>query len=364
MVSINFTVWNTRPAGGTRAIFEIADRLAKKNYNVTITSLYGDHSWFLSNYVKVNYVTRKGEYFIFSKLGDLLNDLTPFKIDPSNALVKGTPDCDINIATWYPTAFPVIFSAKGAPCYFMQDFLEQFSDKQKLSFFKTTLQLPFLFLANSSYTKNIIQTYQPDANIRIVRVGVNLDVFRYKSHEIEANGRRIVMCILYPWGFKGSEIALQVINLVNKQIPIHAILVGSTVSLSRIKNKEGIDFPYTHFKFVSDEVLADLYSSAEVFLFTSYAESFGLPPLEAMACQTVVVTTDCKGNRDYAVEGYNCLMAPPGDVDALVRAVIKALTNRALAVDLRQNGVETAKRWAWDKVIDNFEAAFHECYCI
>ena len=56
--------------------------------------------------------------------------------------------------------------------------------------------------------------------------------------------------------------------------------------------------------------LAELYSSADIFLFTSYAESFGLPPLEAMACGTTVVTTDCKGNRDYAIGEYNCLIRP------------------------------------------------------
>ena len=59
LVGINFTVWNTRSAGGTRAIFEIADRLAKRNYKVTVTALYGNDSWFPLNRVKVKYVTKK-----------------------------------------------------------------------------------------------------------------------------------------------------------------------------------------------------------------------------------------------------------------------------------------------------------------
>ncbi len=360
LVGINFTVWNTRSAGGTRAIFEIADRLAKRNYKVTVTALYGNDSWFPLNRVKVKYVTRKGEYFLFSKLSDLLHDFTTFKLDPSEALVKYAPNCDINVATWYPTAFPVWFSGKGTPCYFMQDFPEQFSDKQKLEVFKTTLRLPFLFMANSNYAKDIILKYQPNAKMKVVGVGVNTDVFHLRSCKVEANGRKVVMCILYPWKFKGTDVALQVIRLVNKKIPIHAILVGSKVSLDKSAKGSDIDFPYTHFEFVSDEVLAELYSSADIFLFTSYAESFGLPPLEAMACGTTVVTTDCKGNRDYAIGEYNCLMTPAGDVGAVVTAVIKALTDDNLAEGLRRRGVETARQWTWDKVIDNIEAAFKE----
>ncbi|MGC8949527.1 MAG: glycosyltransferase, partial [Thermoprotei archaeon] len=106
-----------------------------------------------------------------------------------------------------------------------------------------------------------------------------------------------------------------------------------------------------------DEFLAKLYSSSDIFIFTSYKESFGLPPLEAMACGTAVVTTDCGGFRDYAVDGYNSLIVPPGDPKAVADAVIKILRDSKLRERLVEGGLETAKRWTWDKVVNVFEKA-------
>jgi len=70
-------------------------------------------------------------------------------------------------------------------------------------------------------------------------------------------------------------------------------------------------FRYTIFSNVDDETLAKLYSSFDVFMFTSYRMGFGVPPLEAMASGTVVATMDCGGVRDYAVDGYNSLVTQP-----------------------------------------------------
>ena len=68
------------------------------------------------------------------------------------------------------------------------------------------------------------------------------------------------------------------------------------------------------FSSVPDEVIAELYSSSDVYLYTSYAEGLGLPLLKATACGTPVVMTDNRGSRDYAIDGFNALMSQPHDV--------------------------------------------------
>jgi len=75
---------------------------------------------------------------------------------------------------------------------------------------------------------------------------------------------------------------------------------------------------------------------------------------------TAVVTTDCGGIRDYAVDGYNSLITPPGDPMAIAEAVIKILNDQRLRDKLSQNGLETAKQWTWDRVTDKFEKAIKE----
>jgi glycosyltransferase involved in cell wall biosynthesis len=70
-------------------------------------------------------------------------------------------------------------------------------------------------------------------------------------------------------------------------------------------------FRYTIFSNVDDETLAKLYSSFDVFMFTSCRKGFGLPQLEAMASCTAVAIMDCGGVRDYAVDGYDSQVTQP-----------------------------------------------------
>ena len=57
-----------------------------------------------------------------------------------------------------------------------------------------------------------------------------------------------------------------------------------------------------------DEQVNELFCQATVFVQTSVHEGFALPPLEAMATGAAVVCTDAHGNRDFCVDGVNCLM--------------------------------------------------------
>ncbi len=60
-----------------------------------------------------------------------------------------------------------------------------------------------------------------------------------------------------------------------------------------------------------DEQVNELFNQATVFVQTSTHEGFALPPLEAMATGCAVVCTDAHGNRDFCVDGVNCLMPAP-----------------------------------------------------
>ena len=382
---ISFVLPSTYISGGVRYVFEVANGLKDKGYDVNILSLMGDHSWFNGRKVKViykqlklnkislvlyyshklykyvHYRNSKGRPYdaligFSSLLGikyDIITELADF--------IQNF-DSDIVIATYYLTAFSVWFSQSKSPFYLMQDFpelVENNRGKIGLNMFKLSLRLPFSFVTVSSYGKQLTLDNNPTARVTIANPGVNLEVFRPKR-ELRNDNKRRVMLILRGLKYKGDNIGLEVLRIVNKKIPIHAIIVGSKDLIKTYSKTIGIDFSYTVFSNIDDEKLSRLYSSADAFIFTSYAEGFGLPPLEAMACGTPVVMSDNKGSRDYAVNGYNALVSQPGDVKSLSDNLIKVLQDDKLREKLIENGLETVKRFTWSHTVNNFEKVLRE----
>jgi glycosyltransferase involved in cell wall biosynthesis len=97
--------------------------------------------------------------------------------------------------------------------------------------------------------------------------------------------------------------------------------------------------------YVSDADLPLLYNLAEAFVFPSWREGFGLPPLEAMACGTPVVASDRPAMPE--VLGEAALYAPPGDARAIAAALARVLSDGALWDELRRRGLAQAARYSW-----------------
>ncbi|WP_272976325.1 glycosyltransferase family 4 protein [Deinococcus geothermalis] len=98
---------------------------------------------------------------------------------------------------------------------------------------------------------------------------------------------------------------------------------------------------------VSDEVLPLLYAGAEAFLYPSLYEGFGLPPLEAMASGTPVVTSNVTSLPE--VVGDAALTVDPRDALALRDAMRRVVTDTALASELRVRGLHRAAHYSWEK---------------
>jgi glycosyltransferase involved in cell wall biosynthesis len=97
--------------------------------------------------------------------------------------------------------------------------------------------------------------------------------------------------------------------------------------------------------YVADGDLPALYSLAELLAFPSLYEGFGLPPLEAMACETPVVASDVSSLPE--VIGDAGLMVDPSDVLALAGAMRDVLTDDGLRKGMIKRGVAQAQRFTW-----------------
>ena len=109
---------------------------------------------------------------------------------------------------------------------------------------------------------------------------------------------------------------------------------------------------------VSDADLPALYSSCAAFAYPSLYEGFGLPPLEAMACSSPVLTSNVSSLPE--VVGDAALQVSPTDTDAIADGLRRILDDQQLAASLRQRGPEQAAKFTWEKAAQGVLAAYGE----
>ncbi len=100
--------------------------------------------------------------------------------------------------------------------------------------------------------------------------------------------------------------------------------------------------------FVSREELPLWYNGATIMVYPSLYEGFGLPPLEAMACGTPVLTSNSSSLPE--VVGTAGLQVPPDDTDAMAAEMQRLLDDATLRSELSQRGVERARLFSWTKM--------------
>jgi glycosyltransferase involved in cell wall biosynthesis len=109
---------------------------------------------------------------------------------------------------------------------------------------------------------------------------------------------------------------------------------------------------------VSDADLPDLYRAAEVLVYPSLYEGFGLPALEAMACGTPVVAANATALPE--VVGGAGVLVDPLSVEAIAEAMHRVLGDAGLAARLAEAGVARAREFSWRRCAEAHLALFQE----
>jgi len=132
---------------------------------------------------------------------------------------------------------------------------------------------------------------------------------------------------------------------------------GTAVLLQRIHSL-GLDNEVLMAGIVSDADLPALISGAQVFVYTSLFEGFGLPVLEAMACGTPVITSNVTSLPE--VVGDAGLMVRPSMVEELVQAMRQVLQSSVLRQQLRERGLRRARLFTWERTAKEVLSVYQE----
>ena len=99
--------------------------------------------------------------------------------------------------------------------------------------------------------------------------------------------------------------------------------------------------------YVADEDLAALYSGALAFVYPSFYEGFGLPPLEAMQCGVPVITSNTSSLPE--VVGDAGILISPTDADSLCQSILNIHNKPSLREAMSLKSIEQAKQFSWEK---------------
>ena len=136
----------------------------------------------------------------------------------------------------------------------------------------------------------------------------------------------------------------------------HVLRAPEYPALVRRATELGIMEAMRVLEFVPLEHLAMLLTAARVFAFPSRCEGFGLPPLEAMACGTPVVSS--RGGSLGEVLGDAALTVMPCDVEGFAHELRRALDDEPLRAELRARGLARAASFTWARTAEATVAAY------
>jgi glycosyltransferase involved in cell wall biosynthesis len=158
-----------------------------------------------------------------------------------------------------------------------------------------------------------------------------------------------VLFVSSMWPYKNCDGLLRAWALARADLPGHQLVVVGPgrdekyyAGLHSLANKLGISGDVVFTGGVPLEETVGFYRAADVFVYPSLNETFGLPILEAMACGCPVVTSDTTAMPETA--GGAAILADPKDPAAIARAIIGAIASRDR---LREAGLKRAAEFTW-----------------
>jgi glycosyltransferase involved in cell wall biosynthesis len=259
------------------------------------------------------------------------------------------------------------FDLKGYGTYIHRP---NFRDKFYLNLDYKGIRKAARIIAVSQATKRDLMRHLgiPDEQISVVHLGVDHSTFRpsFQANESEypyilfvgsEHPRKNLPTLLRAFKRLKEQASFKNLKLVKvgKAGGGEADFRGQTMEIINSLNLDG-EVIFTDF--ISEESLRAYYCDARCLVFPSLYEGFGLPPLEAMACGCPVVISNSSSLPE--VVGEAAIKVSPRDVEGLIFALERVLTNQELRKNLTREGKKQAAKFSWEQTAEKTLKVYKE----
>lgn len=184
--------------------------------------------------------------------------------------------------------------------------------------------------------------------------------YLYKKYNIDEN-KKILLYVGNLKPHKNLETLISAYKFIDNPENVVLLLVGKAFGETALETmidsaKKG---SVVATGAVSQDELVDLYNLADLFVFPSLSEGFGIPPLEAMACGTPVVCSNATSIPE--VVGDAAILFDPKNEQEIATAINRVLSNETLATELINKGFERIKLFDEDKIISQIKKTLTLC---
>lgn len=212
--------------------------------------------------------------------------------------------------------------------------------------------------------KELINLGVEKERILVIPDGINNKKFSHKKspyfHKMGLKGP-ILLFVGQPAERKGWKYFLQSMpSIINKFPDATAVFIGyrGGEQIESYSKNLGIDASVKILGFLDEAEKNEAFASADIFVFPTLYEGFGVVFLEAMASGLGIVTTNVAGNKEIIEHGKNGLLVKPKDNKGLAKAVISLLQNKNLRNRMRLNNIAKAKTYDWHDIAKKYVSAY------